>query len=307
MNLSRRFLLILSAMLVLGAPVRAQQAPGPQPHVYVPAAGEAADVNGDGVSDVDAILRTIDALAGVGVKFDDEDKDGYLPALRRDGKYHMACIDLLHVCYRAAGYDIPRAMIGGLLLDPDRVPSGRNTGYTRSVVNTIDFLKRSPNFHFYQSPEINLVANRRWHPRVPFRIGDMLFVHYNDANDRHSGIVTGVDDATGLPTHITQVSIYNENQGLRRATIDEFFALKCRMLTGYARPACWDGQPIVDPAPLRPKVDTQIAKRAPRPHHRERAAAHENDTVAASGPALPLGAPLVDAPAIPVVEAPAVR
>lgn len=254
-----------------------------EPRVYTPRPGELPDINGDGLPDVDNVLRQIDHLASVGVMFDDEDKDGNIPNRGKDGKYRMACVDLLNVCYRAAGYDIPSAMKGGPLLGKND-PKACGSGAFRQIDKVVPWLKRNPNFHYYKTPEINLVANRRWRPRVPFKIGDMLFVHYDDATDRHSGIVTGVDPSTGLPTHITNCSIYNENQGLHRATVDEFFSLKCRMLSGYARPASWDGDRIVDPVklgPLEPEVLTRTKKKhssnevaqAPRRRSRSRSRA----------------------------------
>lgn len=272
-----------------------------EPRVYTPRPGELPDANGDGLPDVDNILRQIDHLATVGVKFDDECKDGNVPNKNaKDGKYHLACVDLLNIAYRAAGYDIPSSMSGGPLLgknDPKKLGSGS----FRQIDNVVPWLMRNPNFHYFRTPEINLVANQRWRPRVPFKIGDMVFVHYDDANDRHSGIVTGVDPATGRPTHITNCSIYNENQGLHRATIDEFFSLKCRMLSGYARPASWDGDPITDPVKLGPPVKEimtrtrkthgtpEVARAAPRRRsrsfrrNRQNTSAPVGTTLAASG------------------------
>ena len=251
------------ACLVLAGGARAEE-----PRIYTPAPGADSDVNGDGLPDVQNILNRIDELATVGVKFDDEDQCGNVPERRADGKYLMACIDLVNVTYRAAGYDIPSAMSGGKLIGATTDPKKVGHGNFRQIVTVLDWIKRNPNFHFYATPEINLVANKRWRPDVPFKIGDMVFVHYDDATDRHSGIVTGVDEATGRPTHITNCSIYNENQGLHRATVDEFFALKCRMLTGHARPASWDGGSIVDPVQLRPMDGpSESARRPTRPIH----------------------------------------
>lgn len=255
---SRTLPMLALALVILSGTVRAEE-----PRLYVPLPGQPSDVNGDGVSDVDSILRKIDELARVGVKFDDEDKDGNVPMRRRDGKYHMACVDLLHIVYREAGIDIPSSMSGGRLLESTADPKKLGSGRFRQISHVVPWLRRNPNFHYYSTPEINLVGNRRWRPRTPFKTGDMIFVHYNDASDRHSGIVTGVDPATGLPTHITQVSIYNQNQGLHRASIDEFFALKCRMLSGYAHPASWEEAPIVDPTELR-APDAEVLARSPR-------------------------------------------
>lgn len=235
------------------------------------------DANKDGVPDVENILNRIDVLANVGVKFDDEDVQGHLPMRRKDGKYHMACIDLPLVVYRAAGYDIAGAMVGGPLFNTAAKPESIKSGRFRQIVYVVDWMKKQKDFNFYQTPEAgNLALNKSWRPAVPFRLGDMVFVHYDDASDKHSGIVTGVDPATGLPTHITQVSIYNENQGMHRSTLEEFFSLKCRVLTGYARPATWDGgRPVPQAlaAPLPPKK----LKKKPSSHRggaRATAAAH---------------------------------
>lgn len=182
---------------------------------------EFVDANGDGKSDLANILESIDNLHRVGVKFDDTDGQGHIPVKRRDGRYHMACIDLLLVAYRAAGYSLG----------------------SRQVVAVLEHVKRSPKYHFYEGPEANPRVEK-WLPEKPFRVGDMIFVEYEDNYDRHSGIVTGVDPATGLPSYITQVSIYNDNEGLHRSTWNGFFSLKCRQLTGWARPAAWDHAPM---------------------------------------------------------------
>lgn len=176
-----------------------------------------------GAADLDAILGRIAELDRVGVVFDDTDPGGSVPVRRSDGKYHMCCIDLLNVAYRAAGYDL------------------RSAG--RQVSNLVRVIRRDPRFQFYPGPNVNpWLAN--WKPKEPFRVGDMIFVHYDDNHDRHSGIVTGVDPKTGLPSYITQVSIYSDNLGLHRSTFDGFFSLRCRQLTGWARPKAWNGAPI---------------------------------------------------------------
>lgn len=213
---------------------------------------EVVDANHDGTSDLGNILDTIDHLMSVGVVFDDTDGQGHIPVRRSDGHYHMACVDLLLVTYRKAGYSF-----------------GDRSGHFRSVSTLLQQVQRDRRFHYYPGP----AANPRlvdWSPRTPFRVGDMIFVQYDDNNDRHSGIVTGVDPTTGFPSFITQVSIYAENEGIHRSTFNEFFSLRCRQLTGWARPAAWDAAPLppeerpltVKPAqPVRrvlPKISSQI-------------------------------------------------
>lgn len=199
---------------------------------------EVVDANDDGESDLANILGAIDHLKSVGVVFDDNDGQGHIPVRRRDGKYHMACVDLLLVAYRAAGYGLG----------------------TRQVAAVLQHVRRNPKFHYYPGPGVNPRVEK-WLPEQPFRVGDMVFISYDDNNDRHSGIVTGVDPTTGLPSYITQVSIYNDNEGLHRSTFNAFFSLKCRQLIGWARPAAWDDAPMpaeeialtVTPAqPVRP-------------------------------------------------------
>lgn len=173
--------------------------------------------------DLDAILARIDELDKTGVVFDDTDGGGSVPVKRRDGKYHMCCIDLLNVAYRNAGIQLP--------------------GAGRSVANLVSLIKRDKRFVYYPGPGVNPWLSG-WKTKVPFRVGDMVFVHYDDNHDRHSGIVTGVDPETGMPSYITQVSFYSDNKGLHRTTYAGFFSLRCRQLTGWARPVAWNSQPV---------------------------------------------------------------
>jgi hypothetical protein len=191
--------------LVLAGAVRAEIGPPP-------------DRNKDGKADVENILEKAEWLQHEGVIFDENDPGGHIPVRRKDGKFHMVCVDLLTVTYRAAGYKVPS---------------------TRLVTQLIGHVKKSKDFQWYEGPGQNLYRTT-WRPETPFRVGDMIFVHYSDNKDRHSGLVTGVDPTTGLPSHITQISVYSENEGMCRSTFDGFFSLRCRMLTGWARPRAWD-------------------------------------------------------------------
>ncbi|MBI4865200.1 MAG: hypothetical protein HY815_33805 [Candidatus Riflebacteria bacterium] len=203
----------------------------------------APDVNGDGKPDVKNILDRVDQLHKDGVIFDESAPMGHIPVRGRKGRYPMVCIDLIYVAYRAAGYDLLSAMTGGPLFKKD-APPPRGAGGLRLVTRLLAFVKKSPHFHYYDGPDLNLAAHPKWRPRTPFRVGDMLLIHYDDNADRHSGIVTGVDPNTGLPTYITQVSIYTATEGMHRSTLDEFFSVVDRRLTGWARPALWDQAPM---------------------------------------------------------------
>jgi hypothetical protein len=242
------------------------------------------DVNGDGRTDVQNILAKIDELAKVGVMFDDEDTKGHIPTMHKDGKYHMACVDLPIIVYRAAGYDLAGAMLGKPLLNNDVKPEEYPSGKFRQIVHMLKWMKASPDFNFYPAPAINLNAHPGWRPKVPFRVGDLFFVHYDDASDRHSGIVTGVDHATGLPTHITQVSIYNENQGMHRSTLEEFFQLRCRVLTGYARPASWDGGKLTGEVLAMLEKESKVKQKGIKGH--SPAAQRQHEPRRPQGPAI---------------------
>lgn len=203
----------------------------------------APDVNGDGKPDITNILEAADKLAVEGVVFDEGDPQGDVPVKRKDGKYHMCCIDLVTVGYRAAGYDLPSAIVGGPLLVKNSKTGRRGAGAGRAVTAVIPLIKKNPTFRYIPGPGVN-PRFTPWKPQVPFRVGDIVFVHYDDGPDRHSGIVSGVDPATGLPSYITQISLYSENNGLHRSTFSEFFSLRCRLLTGYGRPVAWDTSPM---------------------------------------------------------------
>ncbi|MBI4862789.1 MAG: hypothetical protein HY815_21380 [Candidatus Riflebacteria bacterium] len=213
----------------------------------IPAAGRAdparpPDADGDGRSDLTCILGTIADLDKTGVVFDDESGGGDVPVRHRDGKYHMCCVDLLLVAYRSAGYDLAAGMRGGTVIMSRGRVKRPGAGGLRQVERVVRFVRKSPTFHWYEGPCVNLLGNP-WRPGVAFRVGDMLFCHCANHDNRHSGIVTGVDPKTGLPSFITSISIHNDNRGLHRSTFDDFFAVRCRQLTGYARPASWDGSP----------------------------------------------------------------
>jgi len=205
--------------------------------------GRVADANGDGRSDLKNILDRIAELERDKIVFDEDDSQGHVPARRRDGAYHMCCVDLILVAYRAAGYDIAAAMCGGKLIGGDFRRCRGGVGRCRKVALVSDYAKREPLFHYYEGPDANL-SSVRWTPKVRFRVGDMVFIRCRDNGDRHSGIVTGVDPKTGLPSYITQISFYSRNRSLHRSTLDEFFGVSCRQLTGYARPALWDSTPV---------------------------------------------------------------
>jgi len=200
------------------------------------------DTNGDGLSDVDNILDEIDRLKKVGVVFDDEDSQGHIPIKRGDGLYHMACVDLILVAYRAAGYDLCRALGGGRL-ERDKAEGlykkGDHGGSARLVVNLVAYVKKSPAFTYYDvwgtSP-----LDEPWYPEVPFQVGDILFLHYTDSKDRHSCIVTDVDDQTGLPTRVANISAYNPGEDLQEIPFEALFQLYCRRISGYVRPTVWN-------------------------------------------------------------------
>ena len=44
----------------------------------------------------------------------------------------------------------------------------------------------------------------------------------------------------GLPSTVAQISTYTPTGSIHRSTWREFFWLKCRTLTGWARPALWE-------------------------------------------------------------------
>ena len=229
---------LLIVLLLLAGPAVAQEALSPYEEARV-------------------ILSKISELAATGVAFDDEGSDGYIPALHIDGRYHMACIDLVLVSYRAAGYDFIDLMnqrdapelgptarkISCHPVEP-KVSGKPEAGVTgparsRSIVRLIEYLKSSSAFHYYDGQN-SRPLDREWKPRMPFRIGDIVFLHYIDGPDRHSGIVTRVDPLSGLPAMVAQISPYNKVTDLQQTTLPELFRLKCRRLTGYARPARWD-------------------------------------------------------------------
>ena len=201
--------------------------------------GQVPDANHNGRADVDDILGCIDYCERAGVVFDDKDPLGHIPVRRPDRNYHMVCVDLVAVSYRTAGY-----AFGGDL-DPINRPGAPfvNAGLYRQVVQMRARVQSDPRFRYFPGPGINPIPGG-WRPPSAFRIGDMVFVHYNDAADYHIGIVTGVDPRTGLPSYVTEVSPYTPSGGLYRSTWREFFGLRCRVLTGWARPATWDGAPV---------------------------------------------------------------
>jgi hypothetical protein len=191
------------------------------------------DANRDGRTDLDQILGCLAYLERIGVVYDDRDHEGHVPVRRTDGRFHMVCVDLVTVCYRTAGY-----AFGGLT-----DPVGQRVRDFRQVVNLRARVQADPRFRYFAGPMVNPVATR-WRPTARFRVGDMVFVDYSDAREYHAGIVTGVDPRTGLPTTVAQISRYTPDGGLHGSTFAEFFALSCRRLTGWARPAVWDRAPM---------------------------------------------------------------
>lgn len=196
-----------------------------------------ADGNNDGRSDVDTILGIIAYLEREGVVYDDRDGGGHIPVRRADNKYHMVCVDLLTVCYRSAGYEFGGAK------DPfaPRTPSS----YYRQTAHLQQRVASDPRFRYYPGPNINPVATA-WKPDRPFRVGDMVFQKYSDTNEYHVGIVCAVDTRNGLPSQVAQISSYTPTGSIHRSTWREFFWLKCRTLTGWARPAIWETLPMGD-------------------------------------------------------------
>ena len=179
------------------------------------------DANGDGKPDLHTIMGILSHLERQGVVYDDRDPGGNVPELRSDGRYHMVCVDLLTVAYRNAGY----SFLG------------------RQVVRLREQAMTDPRMRYVAGPDANPLAIA-WRPAAPFRVGDMVFARYDDAPEYHAGIVSGVDPRTGVPTHVTQISSYTPTGGIHRSTWREFWWLKCRRLTGWARPAAWDTAPV---------------------------------------------------------------
>jgi hypothetical protein len=173
---------------------------------------------------VEKLLGSIAFLEQTGVVYDEHDPDGHIPVRRFDGRYHMACIDLLTVCYRTAGYDFGPVI------------------FHRRVALLKERIRYDDRFRFFVGPGTNPRVHA-WRPPAPFRVGDMLFVRYDDAPEYHAGIVTGVDPRTGLPAYVTHISGYTPTGGIYRSTYREFFRLRCRQLVGWARPVAWDRAP----------------------------------------------------------------
>jgi hypothetical protein len=190
---------------------------------------------------VEKLLGSIRFLEQTGVVYDEYDPSGHIPLRRADGRFHMVCIDLLTVCYRTAGYDFG------------------DVDYARRVAVLKDRIRFDNRFRFFPGPGFN-PRLQPWRPPAPFRVGDMLFVRYDDAPEYHAGIVTGVDPRSGLPSHVTHISSYTPTGGIHRSTFREFFRLRCRQLVGWARPVAWDRTPpgpiertlTVVPGPDRP-------------------------------------------------------
>ena len=196
-----------------------------------------ADANNDGRSDVDTILGIIAYLQREGVVYDDHAGDGHIPTRHADGKFHMVCVDLLTVCYRSAGYEFGGAKdLGG---------RGIGSAYYRQSAHLQQRVMADPRFRYYAGPGVNPVATA-WKPDHPFRVGDMVFSTYSDTGEHHTGIVTSVDTRNGLPSTVTQISSYTPTGSIHRSTWREFFWLKCRTLTGWARPALWETLPPGD-------------------------------------------------------------
>ena len=200
------------------------------------------DADADGRPDSQEILQVVNLLRQQGVTFNDEDSLGHRPVIR-NGRYQMACVDLLLVAYRAAGYDLCSAMRGGPLLrnlDAQLLDYRENGGNARRIASLIPYFKRAPEWRYFDAAGADPL-DVNWVPRDPFQVGDMLFLHYvcDGSHDRHSGIVTAVDP-TGRPVRVAQISSYNPNEDLQEVTMPILFRLWCRRLTGHSRPAAWD-------------------------------------------------------------------
>jgi hypothetical protein len=193
----------------------------------LPAALQAGNGSGQGdwSTDVSRIMGALEELGRIGVEFDDHDPEGYVPLLRADGRYHMACIDLVHVAYRAAGYDLMA------FLRSRHAP-------TRSVLALAQAMETSREYRYFPCPPVNPLETA-WRPREPFRVGDILFLHYANSAEQHSGIVSSVDPS-GRPLRIAHVSPYNEEADFSESSLAELFQVSTRRLTGHARPAAWD-------------------------------------------------------------------
>ena len=225
--------------------------------------------------EVEKIRTAVDMLQKKGVLFDDESPQGHVPKPGGDGRYRMACVDLILVTYRMAGYDFCQAMNRGSAIQrpaPEFGSYDQPGGHARLLANLLPFLKRSKLFRVEHLEE-RRPTRKEWPKEHPMCVGDMIFFDYSCNSDRHSGIVMSVDKTTGAPDEIAHVSYYNDNQGLEISSLEKVFQVGCRGIQAYGRPAHWDEEPArswLDSLAMEPKpVDPQESRRTMSPNQQQ--------------------------------------